>query len=106
MKSRFKKGRRWETLLCLFLIVAFVGLTSSCSHPGPKARAQQDLGQSDSAAGDSKTARASSGEAPWWKKPENEWLIATLIIIGVGIAVGAAIMITSGGGGLSVRVQK
>jgi hypothetical protein len=106
MKPRFRKNRLWKKALCFFLAVAFVSLTSSCSHPPHKARGQPDLRGSDSSAGETKAARAYSGEDPWWKKPEYEWLIATLIVIGVGIAAGAAIMISSGAGGLTVRVQK
>ncbi len=106
MKPRFRKNRLWGKALCLFLVVAFVSMTCSCSHTAKKAGGQQNLRGSDISAGEPKAARANSGGDPWWKKPEYEWLIATLIVIGVGIAAGAAIMISSGAGGLSVAVQK
>ena len=106
MKPRFRKNRLWEKALCLFLVVAFVSLTSSCSHAANKAGGQQVMRGSDTSAGEIEAARASFGEDPWWKKPEYEWLIATLIVIGVGIAAGAAIMISSGAGGLSIQMQK
>jgi uncharacterized protein YceK len=40
-----------------------------------------------------------------WKKEEREWLLMVLIILGVAIAVGATIAISSGGGGFSMGVN-
>ena len=106
MNPLLGKNRPWAKVLCIFLVVSFVSLISSCSHTPHQARGKPDPRSGDSPAGESKAARTYPGEDPWWKKPEYEWLIATLIVIGVGIAAGAAVMISSGAGGLSVRVQK
>jgi len=78
----------------------------SCSHSANKSSRQQDLRSGGFSAREPQTAQADSEEDPWWKKPEYEWMIATLIVIGIGIAAGAAIAISSGAGGLSVRIQK
>jgi hypothetical protein len=96
--------RLWKKALSLLLISCFLSLTFSCAH-GP---AQNGTGRDrpDGEAAERTAPGAALRETPWWKKPEHEWLIATLIVIGVGIAVGAGIMISSGAGGLSIRVEK
>jgi hypothetical protein len=106
MKCLFRRTRWWQKALCLFLSFAFLSLTVSCSHSPNKSTGQQEARSGSFSVGEAQTAKSNSGEDPWWKKPEYEWMIATLIVIGVGIAAGAAIMISSGAGGLSVRVQK
>jgi len=106
MKSLFRKPPWQRKVLCLFLAIAFLNLTVSCSHSYNKSTKQQDRRSEDFSAREGPATKANSGEDPWWKKPEYEWLIATLIVIGIGIAAGASIMISSGGGGLSIRVQK
>ena len=68
--------------------------------------ASQDLRADNSSVNEIRTQTAKSGDEPWWKSPESEWLIATLIVIGIGISIGAAIMISSGAGGLNVRINK
>jgi hypothetical protein len=46
------------------------------------------------------------GKRTLWKKPEDERLIATLIVIGIGISIEAAVMISSGAGGLNIHINK
>jgi hypothetical protein len=106
MNPRFRKMRLWEKGLCLFLVAAFLTLTCSCSHPSGQSGGQQGMRGGNASAGETYPAKAYPEETPWWKKPEYEWLIVTLIVIGVGVAAGAAIMIASGSGGLYVNVQK
>ena len=106
MKCLLRKTRLGKKFLCFFLAVAFLSLTVSCSHTPPKSPGQQDIRSGNPSAAETQPARVHTGEAPWWKNPQYEWLIAALIVIGVGIAAGAAIMISSGAGGLSIQVQK
>lgn len=106
MKIHFRRTRWRVKVLCLFLSFAFLILNVSCSHSPNKSRGGQEIRGDDVSVGGTEAAKADSRGAPWWKKPEHEWLIATLIVIGVGIVAGAAIMISSGPGGLSVQVQK
>lgn len=106
MKYLFRRTRPREKALCLFILFAFLSLTVSCSHSPDKSAGRQDLRSGGFSAGETQTAKANSGEDPWWKKPEYEWMIISLIVIGVGIVVGGAIMISSGTGGLSFPAQK
>ena len=106
MNPLFRKRPLWTKALCLFLSVAFLSLSVSCSHTPHKSTRQQEMGSDGPSAGETKAPRTNTGEDPWWKKPEYEWLIVTLIVIGIGIATGAAIMIASGAGGLTVQVKK
>jgi hypothetical protein len=105
MIHRLEKNRSWQKVLCLFVAAAFLILLFSCAHPSENSKISRGAG-GRSTVGEAGTAGSYSSEDPWWKKPEYEWLIVTLIVIGAGIAAGAAIMISSGGGGLSVHVQK
>ena len=40
-----------------------------------------------------------------WKKEEKEWWLMVLIVLGIAIAVGATIAVSSGGGGFSMGVN-
>jgi hypothetical protein len=42
----------------------------------------------------------------WWQKEENQWLITALLILGIGIATSASIIIIYNSGGLFIRVKK
>ena len=111
MSPRFRRNRFWERALCLFLVPAFLTMTFSCAHPTGQPAGQPGMSENDSSAAETqttetRTAKTHSQEKPWWKNPEYEWLLVTLIVIGVGVAAGAAIMISSGAGGLYVNVQK
>jgi len=89
----------------ILLALVFLCVTASCSH-SPVTPTNQDPRADNSSVNEIQTQTAKSGAEPWWKKPESEWLIATLIVIGIGISIGAAIMISSGAGGLNVRINK
>jgi len=106
MKFLFHGNRLPAKFLCLVLSFAFFILTVSCSHAPRKSMGKEEVREGSLAAGVGRSAQADSGEDPWWKRPEYEWMIVTLVVIGVGIAAGGAIAIASGSGGLSVRVQK
>ena len=110
MNPRFRKNGFWEKALCLIVVAAFFSL-SSCAHQTGQSATQPGIRNDDSSTAESQTAETQtakrySQEKPWYKYPEYEWLVLTLIVIGVGIAAGAAVMISSGAGGLHVNVQK
>lgn len=42
----------------------------------------------------------------WWQKEESQWLISALLILGIGIATSASIIIIYNSGGLFIRVKK
>ncbi|MGB9701068.1 MAG: hypothetical protein ACPL5I_16975 [Thermodesulfobacteriota bacterium] len=42
----------------------------------------------------------------WWQKEENQWLISALLILGIGIATSASIIIIYNSGGLFIKVKK
>jgi hypothetical protein len=86
------------------LVFIFFCFTSGCSH-SPSKPSTQDPYADISSPRESQTSDPYSGDTPWWKKPEYEWLIGTLIFIGIGVAIGGAFMISSGSGGLRIGVQ-
>jgi len=102
--SILKTGLLNKSLIVIFSFV-FLCVSASCSH-APSKPTGRDSGPEISSEKENRPQFAKSENEPWWKKPENEWLIATLIVIGIGISVGAAVMISSGAGGLNVRINK
>lgn len=42
----------------------------------------------------------------WWQKEENQWLISALLILGIGLAASASIIIIYHSNGLFIRVKK
>lgn len=102
--SILKTGLLNKPLIVLFVLV-FLCVSASCTHP-PSKTAGRNSGAEISAGKEIRTQSSKTQNEPWWKKPENEWLIATLIVIGIGISIGAGIVISSGGGGLNVHINK
>ncbi len=100
-KSPLRKYRFLSKSLTVLFALVFLCVSLSCSHAPAKSSSKDQPVFKESQAQTYK-----SGELPWWKNPETEWLVATLIVIGIGISIGAAIMISSGGGGLNVRINK
>jgi hypothetical protein len=45
-------------------------------------------------------------EEPWWGKDENQWFLAFLIILGIGIFTSASVWIAYNSGGFYVNVRK
>lgn len=85
-------------------MLALFCFTSACSH-SPKISSTQDPYADIRSPKDTQTSLPYPKKTPWWEKPEYEWMIGTLLFIGIGIAVGGTIMISSGGGGLRVGVS-
>jgi len=94
------RNKTWS----IVLVFTFFCFTLSCSH-SPSKPSFQDPYADISSPKETRTPNAYSGDTPWWKKPEYEWLIVTLIVVGIGVAVGGAIMISSGSGGLRINVH-
>jgi hypothetical protein len=89
--------------LTLLVALIFLVVSSGCSHT-PK--------QPPTAAPNAETSSQKDGvyyytpkEDKWWKKDEFQWLVLTLIILGVAIAAGAAVAVAFGGGGLHIGVS-
>ena len=93
-------NRTWS----IVLVFAFFCFTSACAHPTGKPSNPNPPAEISSTK-EARTANTNNGEDSWWKKPEYEWLIGTLIFVGIGLAVGGAIMISSGAGGLRINVH-
>jgi hypothetical protein len=94
------RNRTWR----IVLVFAFFCFTSACAHLAGKSSPPNPPAEISSTK-EARTSTAPSGEDPWWEKPEYEWLIGTLIFVGIGVAVGGAIMISSGAGGLRINVH-
>ncbi len=104
LKSSFlKTGLLNKSLIVVFGFV-FLCVSASCAH-APAKPIGRDTGAEISSVPKIRPQPAKSEDGPWWKKPENEWFLATLIAIGIGISIGAGIMISSGGG-LNVHLNK
>jgi hypothetical protein len=88
----------------IVLVITFFCFTSACSH-SPTNPSQNNPQTEISPTKEIYTSNTYPREDPWWKKPEYEWLIGTLIFIGIGVAIGGTIMISSGAGGLRIGVS-
>lgn len=77
-------------LLPFYLIFSF-----SCAHQSGGKYINQQSAQLNSAE-----------KVSWWQREENQWLISVLIILGIGIATSASIIIIYNSGGLFIRVKK
>jgi hypothetical protein len=92
-------------IVAVALIFAFFFFTSACSHSPAKSSPRNP--QTEISPGmEIRSGKAYPRDTPWWEKPEYEWLIGTLIFVGIGIAVGGALMVSSGTGGLRINVSK
>jgi hypothetical protein len=91
--------------VALLTAVIFLIVSSACSHTPRKPSSPDPREEISSSEGG---PRASSGfqEESWWKRDENQWLAAFLIVLGVGIAIGATIYVASGASGLTLQIKK
>lgn len=85
----------------IFLIVSF-----ACSHSPPKSPSLDPREEISSQKEIVRSLSTPKDDEPWWKKDENQWLFAVLIVLGVGIATGGTIWIASGAGGLTIQIHK
>jgi len=93
------KSVAWLTAV-IFLIVS-----SACSHTSRKA-SSPDPREEISSSEQARPASSTFQEESWWKRDENQWLVAFLIVLGIGIAIGATIYIASGASGLTLQIKK
>jgi len=84
-----------KILTCLILII-FLFVSSSCSHTPKKDVPPSPRDEMSSAKADE----------PWWKKDENQFFLAVLIILGIGIATSASMIIIYNSGGLFIGIYK
>jgi hypothetical protein len=91
--------------VALFTAVMFLILSSACSH-SPKKPSSPAPREEISSSEEAPPPSSASSEEPWWKKDEYQWLIAFLIVLGVGIAIGATIYVASGANGLTLQINK
>ena len=85
----------------IFLIVPF-----ACSHSPPKPPSPDPYEEISSQKEIARSLSTPKGNEPWWKKDENQWLLAVLIILGVGIATSASIWIFYNANGLTINLHK
>ena len=81
--------------LALVMAIIFLLTQSGCATIN-KSQMQTNTAYSEITVADFDTQR---------KKEEREWLLMVLIVLGVAIAVGATIAVSSGGGGFSMGVN-
>ena len=92
--------------ITILILITFSFSFSSCSH-SPKKVIHPDTKKEISSSKEiSRSLHPHQEMEPWWKKDENQWFFAVLIILGVGIFTGASIWIVSNSGGLYVNVRK
>jgi hypothetical protein len=92
--------------LTLLTAVMFLIFSFSCSHSPKKPPSPNPREETSSFKETPATLSTSPEEDRWWKRDEYQWLIAFLIVLGTGIAIGAAIYIASGPGGLTLWIHK
>jgi hypothetical protein len=91
--------------VALLTAVIFLIVSSACSH-APRKPSSPIPGEEISSSQESPPASSAFQEESWWKKDENQWLVAFLIVLGIGIAIGATIYIASGANGLTLQIRK
>jgi len=92
--------------LAILTAAIFLMVSSACHHAPKKSPSPDPREEISSQKEIARSLRAPQDEEPWWKKDENQWLLAALIVVAGGIAIGAAIYIAFGPGGLIIRIQK
>jgi hypothetical protein len=104
MESFWGRNRLRNKAWSIVLVLAFFCFTSACSH-SPKTSTTQDPYADMPSPKDTQTSPPYPKKTPWWEKPEYEWAIVTLLVIGISIAIGATIAVASGPGGLRIGVS-
>lgn len=91
--------------LVLFAVLLLLFASWSCSH-APVRNSPPDPREASLHREAARSWDAFGEEEPWYERPEYGWLFAALIVLGIGIAIGAAIWISSGASGLTIAVRK
>ena len=92
--------------LALATALIFLIFSIACSHSPKKPSSPTPREEISSLKKTSPASSTSQEEDRWWKRDEYQWLAAFLIVLGVGIAIGATIYIASGAGGLTLQIHK
>lgn len=80
--------------LALIILSFYLIFSFSCAHQSVGKLVQHQSGQNSPVE-----------KVSWWQKEENQWLITALLILGIGIAASANIIIIYNSGGLFIRVK-
>jgi hypothetical protein len=91
--------------VALITTVIFLIVLCACSH-SPSKPSSPNSREEISSSQEVHPASSASQEEAWWKRDEYQWLTAFLIVLGVGIAIGATIYIASGANGLTLQIRK
>jgi len=92
--------------LALTTALTFLLLSFACSHSPPKSSSPDPYEEISSQNEIAHALSTPKGDEPWWKKDENQFVLAALIILGVGIAASASIWILYNANGLTINVHK
>ena len=93
-------------VISLLILIIFLFVSSACSHSPKKAISPDPREEIFSSKEITRSLSPLRNDEPWWKKDENQWFFAFLIILGIGIFTSASMLIDYNAGGLSVRVWK
>jgi hypothetical protein len=91
--------------VALLTAVIFLIVSSACSHT-PRKPSSSNPREEISSSEEARPASRASPEESWWEKDEYQWIVAFLIVLGVGIAIGATIYVASGANGLTLQIRK
>lgn len=92
--------------VALVTAVMFLIFSSACSHSPKKTSSPNPPEEISSSHEIPPISSPSQENEAWWKRDEYQWLFAFLIVLGIGIAIGATIYIASGPGGLILQIHK
>jgi len=93
-------------VISLLILIIFLFVSSACSHSPKKPISPDPREEIFSSKEITRSLSPLQNDEPWWKKDENQWFFAFLIILGIGIFTSASMWIDYNAGGLSVRVWK
>jgi len=93
-------------ILASITIIIFLIVSSSCSHSPPKPASPNPREEVSSPREIARSLSNAKQEDRWWKKAEYEWMLALLILLGIGLATSASMIIVYNAGGLSVTIHK
>jgi len=97
---------RRKVLVSITIIIFLIVSSSSCSHSPKKSVAQDPREEISSPREIARSLSNSKHQERWWEKDENQWVLAFLILLGVGIATSASMIIVYNAGGLSLTIHK
>ncbi len=84
-----------QKALAIIILSFYLIFSLSCAHQGSSKSFRQGATPVDP-----------NDKVSWWQKEENQWLFSALLILGVGVATSASMIIIFNSGGLFIRVKK